>query len=102
VDVLVIEATYLDIERELARRFGHLTASEAATLAHEANVGHLVLTHISRRYSEAAILAEASKVFPRVWVAADFDLVRIYGAEHEPAVQVLAAGCLSELQPCQQ
>ena len=102
VDVLVIEATYLDIERELARRFGHLTASEAATLAHEANVGHLVLTHISRRYTEAAILAEASKVFPRVWVAADFDLVRIYGAEHEPAVQVLAAGCLSELQPCQQ
>jgi ribonuclease Z len=40
-DALVIEATYLDVEADMALRFGHLTASEAATLAYQAGVGKL-------------------------------------------------------------
>ncbi len=73
VDALVIEATYLQPEADLARAFGHLTASQAARLAREAGVKHLILTHISRRYTEEQVLAEASAIFPNVVVARDFD-----------------------------
>ena len=89
-DLLVIEATYLEADRDLARRFGHITARQAALLAREAGVKHLVLTHISRRYNEREILAEAQAVFPRVRVARDFDIYRVrrdallYGTTRAP------------------
>jgi len=76
-DALVIEATYLDVEAEMAARFGHLTASQSATLAYQAEVKRLYLTHISRRYSARQILAEASPIFPNVVVVRDFDRFRI-------------------------
>jgi ribonuclease Z len=76
-DGLVIEATYLEVEADLAREFGHLTALQAAKLARDAGVGKLVLTHISRRYREREIYEEASKVFPNVSVARDFDVHQI-------------------------
>ncbi len=72
-DALVIEATYLEYEKEMAKKFGHLTATQAASLAKRAGVGHLYLTHISRRYREKDIADEASAVFPDVTVARDFD-----------------------------
>lgn len=73
VDALVIEATYLDEEAEMARQFGHLTARRAAELAKDAGVGQLILTHVSRRYREKDILAEAQSVFENTIVARDFD-----------------------------
>jgi len=76
-DGLVIEATYLNVEAELAAEFGHLTARQAAALAAEAGVGHLYLTHISRRYHEKDVLKEAAEVFPQVSVARDFDRFEI-------------------------
>jgi ribonuclease Z len=76
-DALVIEATYLDVEAEMAKEFGHLTARQAAELARQAGVGHLYLTHISRRYRERDVLLEASEVFPAVSVARDFDRVQV-------------------------
>jgi ribonuclease Z len=76
-DGLVIEATYLESESDLARDFGHLTARQAATLAKDAGVGHLYLTHISRRYREKQIRDEARTVFPNVSVARDFDRFQI-------------------------
>jgi len=76
-DALVIEATYLEVEADLARRFGHLTAAQAATLARRAGVKQLFLTHISRRYSEREVLAEAKPIFPNTVVARDFDRFRI-------------------------
>jgi len=76
-DALVIEATYLSKEEKLAREYGHLTATEAATLARQAGVRQLYLTHISRRYSEEAILAEAKAVFPKTVVVRDFDRFQI-------------------------
>jgi ribonuclease Z len=76
-DALVIEATYLEVEADLARRFGHLTAAQAATLARRAGVKQLLLTHISRRYSEREVLAEAEPIFPNTVVARDFDRFRI-------------------------
>lgn len=44
--VLVHEATFLDEDRQRARETRHSTALEAATLAREADVGLLVLTHL--------------------------------------------------------
>lgn len=73
VDALVIEATYTQQEEDLARRFDHLTAAQAAALAKEANVKELFLTHLSRRYRERDVLDEARAVFPSVHVARDFD-----------------------------
>jgi ribonuclease Z len=80
-DALVIEATYLEEEREMAKEFAHLTARQAAELAAEAGVGQLLLTHVSRRYREGDVLAEAAAVFPRVAVARDFDGYQIKRGE---------------------
>jgi len=76
-DMLVIEATYLRREADLARRFAHLTAAQAARLARDAGVHRLVLTHISRRYREREILDEAQAIFPKTAVARDFDHFRV-------------------------
>jgi len=50
VDMLVIEATFLDAEAHLAEEHGHLTAGQAARAAAEAGARTLVLTHFSQRY----------------------------------------------------
>ena len=76
-DLLAIEATYIDEEREVAAAFGHLTASQGAWLAHTAGVKHLVLHHVSRRYNSKQILDEATPIFPDTVVARDFDLFRV-------------------------
>jgi ribonuclease Z len=80
-DGLIIEATYLEVEAEMAHQFGHLTARQAADLARRAEVGHLYLTHISRRYREAEVLEEASALFPATTVVRDFDTLQIRRAE---------------------
>ena len=77
VDALVIEATYIEEEEAMAARFGHLTAAQAASLAQEAGVQALYLTHISRRYRERDVLEEAQAIFPAVHVARDFDSFQI-------------------------
>jgi len=77
VDLLISESTYLDEEAEMAHQFGHLTARKAAELARRAGVGKLVLTHISRRYSEKEVYQEAQTVFPNVMVAKDFDEILV-------------------------
>jgi ribonuclease Z len=83
-DALVIEATYLNEETNMARDFAHLTAVQAAQLAEKAGVKQLILTHISRRYRERDVLAEAQSVFPNTVVARDFDLFQIKrGAQAE-------------------
>lgn len=77
VDALVIEATYVQRDSELARQFGHLTTTQAATFARQAGVRTLILTHLSRRYAEREVLAEAQAIFPDVYVARDFDRFQI-------------------------
>ena len=76
-DALVVEATYLEEESEMARHFGHMTARQSALLALNAGVGQLFLTHLSRRYREKDILSEAQSVFPEVVIARDFDTYQI-------------------------
>ncbi|MBP2582101.1 ribonuclease Z [Streptomyces sp. PvR006] len=65
-DMLVIESTFLDEDVRLATDHGHLTAGQAAAVARDAGVRHLVLTHFSQRYSDPA-------VFERQARAAGFD-----------------------------
>ncbi len=76
-DALVIESTYLDKEADMARQFSHLTARMAAELALKAGVKQLMLTHISRRYREKEVLAEAQAIFPGAVVARDFDTFQV-------------------------
>ncbi|WP_405582482.1 ribonuclease Z [Streptomyces sp. NBC_01092] len=51
-DMLVIESTFLEEDSELAAEHGHLTAAQAARVALDCGVRHLVLTHFSQRYTE--------------------------------------------------
>ncbi|BAU83152.1 ribonuclease Z [Streptomyces laurentii] len=53
-DLLVIESTFLDEDVRLATDHGHLTAGQAAAVARDAGVRHLVLTHFSQRYADPA------------------------------------------------
>ncbi|WP_315838362.1 MBL fold metallo-hydrolase [Bradyrhizobium prioriisuperbiae] len=70
-DLLVIEATFLQRDAAIARDYGHLTAAEAAALAAANSVKQLVLTHISGRYPDDEILAEAVAIFPASRIASD-------------------------------
>ncbi|NLB71407.1 MAG: ribonuclease Z [Chloroflexi bacterium] len=76
-DALIIEATYLKEEQEMAATYGHSTAESVACLANEAGVGQLILTHISRRYRDADILDEARAIFPDTLLARDFDTFQV-------------------------
>lgn len=76
-DALVIEATFLERDAALARARGHLTAAAAGRLARDAEVGELLLTHISGRYKPEEILAEAAAFFPDARVVADFDHIAV-------------------------
>ncbi|UGQ09851.1 ribonuclease Z [Yinghuangia sp. ASG 101] len=79
VDMFVCESTFLDSEADLARTHGHMTAAEAATVAREAGVRLLVLTHFSQRYTDPqAFRAEARRHFDgEIVVAADLDRVPV-------------------------
>ncbi len=72
-DLLVHEATFSQEDAARARETGHSTAQEAATIAREAGVKRLVLTHISPRYSREApeLVAEARAVFSETLIARD-------------------------------
>lgn len=77
VDLLVIEATFLNDDADLALRYGHLTARQAARVAAESGVRRLVLTHFSQRYTDSRRHhEEAAEVFDGDLVIAE-DLARI-------------------------
>jgi ribonuclease Z len=77
VDMLVIESTYLTADRELADRFGHLTAVQAGRVAADCGVRTLVLTHFSQRYPDPdAFHSEAAERFAGRVVVAE-DLLRV-------------------------
>lgn len=66
------DSTFSDELREKAIETHHSTAKEAATLAKNANVENLILTHFSARYkNESQLLAEAKIVHSSVIAARD-------------------------------
>ncbi|MGY1771343.1 ribonuclease Z [Blastococcus sp. SYSU D00813] len=71
-DLLVVESTFLQEDVDLAAAYGHLTARQAATVAAEAGVRRLVLTHFSQRYPDPRRFAdEAAAVFDGDLVVAE-------------------------------
>ena len=77
-DLLIHEATFAHGEAEMAFKRQHSTSTMAAQTAAEANVGQLVLTHLSPRYAPGNsvtaddLLEEARAIFPNTLVARDF------------------------------
>jgi ribonuclease Z len=70
--ILLCESTYLDEHRELAHDHFHLTAKQAATIAKEAGVKKLILTHFSARYLNLKEFEiEGRTIFPETYVAED-------------------------------
>jgi ribonuclease Z len=77
-DLLVCESTYLRSEQREARDHGHMTATEAATIAKQSGVRSLVLTHFSQRYPDTrAFLDEARPIFENSVAARDGDVVPV-------------------------
>ncbi|MGM0440381.1 MAG: ribonuclease Z [Chlamydiota bacterium] len=76
--VLICESTYLEDHKKLAHDHFHLTARQAATIAKEAEVEKLILTHFSARYHDLSLFKEeAQAIFPNVEVAQDFSRFEI-------------------------
>ena len=72
VDLLIHEATYTDEYSSEAQLYGHSTAAQAALIAQRAEVGKLLLTHFSSRFSDPApLLEEARNIFPNTILADD-------------------------------
>ena len=77
-DMLIHDSTFLDADKEKGQY--HATTREAAEIAKKANVKQLILTHVSRRYTDIKPLEEEAKeVFTNSKVAHDFMKVRLKG-----------------------
>ena len=65
VDVLYIEASFLDKDKEKARETAHLTAKEAGKLSREAGAKKMQIFHFSHKYSGCSdlLVDEAKKAF---------------------------------------
>jgi ribonuclease Z len=72
LNLLYFEATFSEKDKKLAKITGHSTASQAATLAKESNVGKLLIGHFSTRYKSInALLNEARAIFPETYAVED-------------------------------
>jgi ribonuclease Z len=86
-DVLVHEATFAEEEHDRAAETGHSTAAQAATIARDAEVRMLALTHVSTRHPIGLLRDEARAIFAGTVLPRDFDTIEIPFAERgEPAL----------------
>lgn len=77
-DLVVCESTYLKTETEDAIANGHLTAEQAAGIAHQAGARRLVLTHFSQRYTSIeGFLQEAQAIHADCVAVCDGDRVSL-------------------------
>ncbi len=76
-DLLVCEATFLGRDAALADAYGHMTASQAGTVAVQAQARRLVLTHFSQRYADTAEHVAEAMAAGAVDVVAAADLGRV-------------------------
>ncbi|MBF0099355.1 MAG: ribonuclease Z [Desulfobacterales bacterium] len=78
VNLMVCESTYLSQDSALASQNKHLTALQAAEIAHKANAKQLVLTHFSNRYLNIVDFAdEAKKIHLNSVAVQDGDCIEI-------------------------
>lgn len=77
-DILICESAYAHDLEEKARLYKHLTGKQAATIASNANVGKLFLTHFSQRYKTVKdIEDDAREIFDKAECAHDFLKVKL-------------------------
>ena len=78
-DLLIMESCYMEDNRDLAKRYGHLTAEQAGEIAKKSKSKKLIISHISQRYSkdEKKVLNEAKRVFKNVQLAEDLDEIEV-------------------------
>lgn len=77
-DLLIHDSTVESSLEELGNAYGHASARQAATIAKEAGVKRLCLTHISARYEDATPLeTEARAIFPESLVVEDFTEIQV-------------------------
>ena len=71
--MLLCESTYLESERDRAKKHKHLTAKQAALIAKKAHAQELILTHFSARYLDTTLFVkEGLELFENVKIAKDF------------------------------
>ncbi|HEM5209410.1 TPA: ribonuclease Z [Streptococcus suis] len=79
-DVLVHEATYGKGDEQIARKHGHSTNMEAAQVAKDAGVKHLLLNHISPRFLSkdiSQLRKDASTIFEQVHIVKDLEEIEL-------------------------
>ncbi len=80
-NLLLHEATFSQEHEALAWSTGHTTAAGAASVAIEAGVKNLLLTHFSSRYSDLSVLEEEARViFPDSAIAREYNVYDILAA----------------------
>ena len=78
VDLLYHEATFAESENARAKQTMHSTASQAATIAKEAQVRKLIIGHFSARYTDLSVLLnEAQAIFPNTVLADETSTIEI-------------------------
>ena len=74
IDTLYHESTYGDDDTQLAEKYCHSTARQAALVARAAGVRRLLLGHYSSRYDdESILLRQAREVFPESYLTNEKD-----------------------------
>ena len=77
-DLLVCVSTYLSDRTQEAKKYGHLTAADAATIAKKAGAKKLVLSHFSQRYASTKLfMEEAQVIHPNVIAAEDGEQIAV-------------------------
>jgi len=85
VDLLYHEATFLHDYAEKAAKTRHSTALQAATVAHKAQVGELIMGHFSVRYDDLTPFeAEAKSIFAQSRVGEEGKTYSIPQTESNP------------------
>lgn len=78
VSTLYHESTYGEDNLQMAQKYNHSTARQAAIVARDAGVGQLVLGHYSSRYEdETVLLNEAREVFENVRLSNEMDVINV-------------------------
>ena len=78
VSTIYHESTYGEDNLQMAQKYYHSTARQAAMVAHAAGANQLILGHYSSRYTdERVLLNEAREVFENVRLSNELDVIDV-------------------------